>query len=137
MRKQLACGIVLSVVVAAFFTLSGIERTEAAEETKGMVSHDVYFALKDNSAAAKKKLVDACKKYLSKHPGEVFFAAGTIAEDLNREVNDRAFDVALHIVFKDKAAHDAYQNAERHKQFIEENKDNWKKVRVFDSVVSK
>jgi len=27
--------------------------------------------------AAKEKLVAACKKYLTKHPGEVFFAAGT------------------------------------------------------------
>ena len=39
------------------------------------------------------------------------------------------------ITFKDKAAHDKYQDADKHKQFIEENKDNWKKVRVFDSLV--
>ena len=31
------------------------------------------------------------------------------------------------------AAHDAYQKAERHLKFIEENEDTWKKVRVFDS----
>ena len=92
-----------------------------------MVSHDVYFALKDNSAAAKQKMVDACKKHLTQHPGEVFFAAGTLAEELRREVNDRDFDVALHIVFKDMAEHDAYQENTRHKQFIAENKDNWKK----------
>jgi len=100
-----------------------------------LLSLDVYFSLKDNSPAAKQKLVDACKKYLSGHDGTVFFAAGVLASDLDRPVNDREFDVALHIVFKDKAAHDKYQDAERHKQFIEENKDNWKKVRVFDSVV--
>ncbi|HEY7424612.1 MAG TPA: Dabb family protein [Gemmataceae bacterium] len=102
-----------------------------------MIVHNVYFALKDNSPEAKKKLVDACKKYLTEHPGEVFFAAGTLAEDLNRPVNDRDFDVALHIVFKDKASHDTYQDSKRHKEFIEENKENWKKVRVFDSVVGK
>jgi hypothetical protein len=101
-----------------------------------MLSHDVYFALKDNSAKAKQQLVDACKKYLSKHLGEVFFAVGTLAADLNREVNDRDFDVALHIVFTDQAAHDKYQDAERHQQFIGENKANWKKVRVFDSIVT-
>jgi hypothetical protein len=43
--------------------------------------------------------------------------------------------VALHIIFKDKAAHDRYQDHPRHKQFIEENQANWKKVRVFDSYV--
>ena len=79
--------------------------------------------------------MDACKKYLQKHPGEVFFAAGNRAEHLKREVNDRDFDVSLHIVFKDKAAHDKYQDDKRHKQFIAENKDNWKTVRVFDSLI--
>jgi hypothetical protein len=81
--------------------------------------------------------VAACKKHLSGHSGEVFFAAGALCEDLKREVNDTDWHVGLHIVFKDKAAHDAYQVAPRHEEFIKENRDNWKKVRVFDSYVSK
>ena len=56
----------------------------------------------------------------------------TSTVDLNRD-----FDVGLHIVFQNRAAHDEYQVAPRHKEFIEENKGNWKKVRVFDSVVGK
>lgn len=100
-----------------------------------MIGHMVYFSLKDNSPAAKEKLVAACKKYLSKHPGEVYFGAGTLVADLDRPVNDRDWDVALHIVFADRKAHDQYQDAKRHQQFIDENKDNWKKVRVFDSQV--
>jgi hypothetical protein len=135
MRKQLVCGIVLTLTIAALATLSG-RKNAAAEGEKGpMLAHNVYFSLKDNSAEAKNRLVQACSKYLSKHEGEVFFAAGTLAEDLQREVNDRDFDVALHIVFKDKASHDKYQDAQRHRKFIEENKDNWKKVRVFDSII--
>ena len=102
-----------------------------------MLAHNVYFSLKDNSAAGRQKLIAACNKYLSKHPGTVFFAAGVLAEDLKREVNDRDFDVGLHIVFDSQAAHDKYQDAALHKQFIEENKENWKKVRVFDSVVER
>lgn len=137
MRKQLVYGILFVLILTALAVFCGRERSEAEEAKGPMLCHDVYFALKDNSAAAKKKLVDACTKHLSKHPGEVFFAAGTIAEDFNREINDRDFDVSLHIVFQNKAGHDRYQDAERHKQFIAENKDNWKKVRVFDSVVSK
>ncbi len=100
-----------------------------------MLAHNVYFALKDSSPAARQRLLAACKKYLSGHPGTVFFAAGGLAEELKREVNDRDFDVGLHIVFTDQAAHDRYQDAPAHHQFIAENKDNWKKVRVFDSVV--
>jgi hypothetical protein len=101
-----------------------------------MLAHNVYFALTDNSPAQRQRLLDACRKYLSGHPGTVFFAVGTLAEELNRPVNDRDFDVALHIVFESQAAHDKYQDAPRHVQFIDENKDNWKKVRVFDSVVA-
>jgi Stress responsive A/B Barrel Domain len=122
-------------VAALFIGFGDHHPTEAAEAKGPMIAHIVYFSLKDNSPEAKKKLVDSCKKYLTKHPGEVFFAAGTLAEDLKRPVNDRDFDVALHIVFKDMASHDKYQEAKRHKQFIEENKENWKKVRVFDSMV--
>ena len=99
-----------------------------------MLAHDVYFSLKDNSPAARQQLIAACIKYLSKHPGTVFFAAGVLAEALKREVNDRDFDVALHVIFTDQAAHDRYQEAPAHLQFIAENKGNWKKVRVFDSV---
>ena len=98
-----------------------------------MLSHSVYFTLHDNSPAAVARLVAACKTYLDGHPGARFFAAGTRAADYQRPVNDRAFDVALHVVFTDNAAHDAYQKAPRHMKFIEENQANWKQVRVFDS----
>jgi len=124
-------------ILGTLFALNTHPKTEAAMADEPMLVHNVYFALKDNSAAAKKKMVDACKKFLTKHPGEVFFAAGTLAEELNRPVNDRDFEIGLHVVFKNKAAHDEYQDSARHKQFIEENRDNWKKVRVFDSVADK
>ena len=100
-----------------------------------MLAHSVFFTLNDNSEAAIRPMVDACKKYLSDHPGVVFFAAGTLNQELNRPVNDLACDVALHVVFDSKASHDAYQIAASHQQFIQENKPNWKQVRVFDADV--
>jgi hypothetical protein len=48
-------------------------------------------------------------------------------------VNDRDFDVALQVMFSDRAAHDRYQTDERHLAFIAENKANWQRVRVFDA----
>ncbi len=50
-------------------------------------------------------------------------------------MNDRGFDVGLHIVFANRAAHDAYQDDAAHNQFIAGNKSNWKGVRVFDTLV--
>ena len=101
-----------------------------------LIAHNVYFTLNDDSAEAQDRLVAACHQYLKDHPGVVFFAAGRLEPELAREVNDRAFHVALHVVFQDRASHDAYQVAEAHTQFIEENKSNWKQVRVFDSIVT-
>jgi hypothetical protein len=134
--RTLLVGLAMFGLLLASAALPAGEKKEPSNGSDMLLSHDVYFTLKDNSAAARQKLVDACKKYLTGHPGTVSFSAGTRVGELTRDVNDQDFDVALHLVFKDKAAHDAYQDAPRHKQFIEENKDNWKKVRVFDSYVS-
>jgi hypothetical protein len=100
-----------------------------------MLAHSVYFSLVDNSPAMIQAMVSACKKYLPDHPGVIFFAAGTLNHELTRPVNDVSFDVALHVVFDSKASHDAYQIAPLHQQFIQENKPNWKQVRVFDADV--
>ena len=100
-----------------------------------MLMHNVFFTLKESSPEGQQKLIASCGKYLTGHPGTVFFAAGTRAMDLNRPVNDRDFDVALHVFFTDQESHDRYQEAPRHMQFIEENKETWKQVRVFDSII--
>jgi stress responsive alpha/beta barrel protein len=100
-----------------------------------MLSHMVYFTLKERSAAAVEKLVNACKHFLTGHPGTVFFAVGTVVPDLTRAVNQTDFDVALNVVFDTREAHDAYQQAPRHLQFVNENKATWERVRVFDAYV--
>ena len=135
MNKLFTGGLAVVLAAAAFFLLSPRAESLPADDQGPMISHDVYFALKDNSADAKKKLVAACKKYLSDHPGTVFFTAGERVEELDRPVNDKEWDVGLHIVFKTKADHDKYQDAAKHKTFIAENQANWKKVRVFDTKV--
>lgn len=100
-----------------------------------MLAHSVYFSLNDPTPELCQGMVEACHKYLTGHAGVQFYAAGTCS-DYDREVNDRDYDVALHLFFTDHAAHDAYQVAPRHRQFIDEWKSKWKKVRVFDSHVS-
>lgn len=105
--------------------------------SRRLLAHNVYFTLADNGKQAVETLVQACQKYLCRHPGVVFFAAGTLCGELVRPVNDRTFDVALHVVFEDKASHDAYQVSADHEAFIAEQKANWKQVRVFDSYVER
>lgn len=98
-----------------------------------LLSHIVFFTLKDPTSANIEKLCQECREYLTDHPGTAFFAAGTLNPELDREVNDRDFHVALHVIFETKEDHDRYQVADRHLTFIERNKDSWANVRVFDS----
>ncbi|VTS04602.1 Dabb family protein [Tuwongella immobilis] len=97
--------------------------------------HCVYFRLKDRTEANVTALVDACKQYLNVQAGILYFAAGRLAKDLNRAVNVQDWDVALTIVFVDSAHHDAYQDDPTHQRFIDENRETWDSVRVFDSLV--
>ncbi|MHC4545778.1 MAG: Dabb family protein [Planctomycetota bacterium] len=126
----------LLIVIAALLTLTGCtdELVFNRQESMRLV-HDVYFTLNDDSEAAHLKLVKDCYKYLSNHPGIVFFAAGELVESHKRDVNIRDWGVSLHIVFKSKDYHDQYQKAPDHYKFIDENEHNWKSVRVFDSFV--
>jgi hypothetical protein len=100
-----------------------------------MLAHNVYFTLTDNSESAKQALLAACKKYLANHPGIVFFACGTLQDEMARPVNVRDFDVSLHVMFDSIKSHNAYQDAPIHHRFVDENRANWKQVRVFDSQV--
>lgn len=100
------------------------------------LAHMVYFTLKEQTAANRQALIADCHKYLADHEGVIYFSAGELCTELRREVNDLEFDVALNVVFKNKAAHDAYQQHPEHMTFIERNKPTWAKVRVFDSYLS-
>lgn len=104
-----------------------------AADAEAVLTHDVFFVLADDKPETQEKLIAACHKYLTGHPGTIWFSAGPRAKEMEGEVNDRDFDVALHLVFKDKAALDTYAKSERHDQFLAEAKSLWSKVRVFDS----
>ncbi len=126
------------IAVTACLTALNLRTSRAADERNDgpMLAHMVFFTLKDDTPANRETLVADCKKYLTDHAGTIYFSAGARAEEFNRPVNDADFDVALHLVFKDKASHDAYADHPRHLDFIARNKDTWAKVRVFDSYVA-
>src|SRR5689334_5477260 len=117
MKRVLCCGLVFALIAFSGLRVTAT-RDGDKESSEGNIGHMVYFTLKDSSTEAKQKLVAACKKYLSDHEGTVYFSAGIRGDDFKREVNDRDFDVALQLVFRNKAAHDKYQDHPRHLKFI-------------------
>jgi hypothetical protein len=122
--------------IFAFASATVICLSINAVAAEPQLAHMVYFKLKESTGNNKEKLVVACKKYLAGHEGTVYFSVGVLAKDLNRDVNDLDFDVSLNLVFRNKAAHDTYQTHPRHLKFIEENKESWAGVRVFDSYLA-
>lgn len=139
MKKTLTAVVLAMVATAVVMSHWRKESSSMADEKADgkMLVHNVFFQLKDDSDAATQRLVDACYKYLKDHPGVVFFAAGPLVKELDRPVNVRDFQVGLHVVFKTKKAHDDYQVAPTHLKFIEENKDTWQSVRVFDTYAAR
>lgn len=132
--SRLLAPVALALLATAIWQLweRGTPVMAADEQPATMLVHDVYFTLQESTPENREKLLAACRKYLVDHPGVVLFACGT-PSDLNRPVNDRAWDVGLHVVFASRADHDRYQTAPAHLQFIEENRSTWKQVRVFDT----
>lgn len=126
-----------ALVAGAALALTGVAMTSpAAAKAEPMIGHMVFFELNDNSPEMVRKLIAACDKYLDKHDGVVYYSAGARGKEFDRPVNAKDWDVALHLVFKSKADHDKYQDHPRHTQFIDENKANWKSVKVYDSHVA-
>jgi hypothetical protein len=93
----------------------------------------VFFTLSEPNDDNRAKLIEGCKKYLEEHDGVVYFGVGVNAPEYDREVNDRDYDVALHLIFETAQHQNTYQTHPRHVKFVEECKGLWKKVRVFDS----
>ncbi len=127
----------LALAMVSMFALGtfAAPRLAAAKKEEKMLIHNVFFTLKDGTPENAKKLVEACKKHLPGIAGIVYFAAGNRIAELKREVNDTEYHVGLHVVFRDKAAHDKYQDDPDHLKFIAEAKDLWKGVKVFDNSV--
>jgi hypothetical protein len=94
--------------------------------------HQVLFSLEDNSPPARQALVAGCRALLRDFPAVVYAAAGELADDISWSVSDRDYDVALLLVFPEKASQDAYQDSPQHERFIEQHSSNWKSVRSID-----
>jgi hypothetical protein len=127
--------VVVSLALAVLCVAVSVSTPSGDASSNRAFAHDVYFTLNESTPETRQQLVDACETLLRGHEGAIFFAAGTRATEMKRDVNDTGFDVSLHIYFRDEAAQEAYQTHARHAEFIEKMKDNWKTVRVFDSWV--
>lgn len=105
-----------------------------SRKIEGNLVHTVFFWLKNPDNKEDRKafekgvsaLLKECKFITSSH-------FGPPANTAKRDVVDASFTYCAVITFESKEAHDNYQIDPLHKKFIEECKDLWSKVLVYDS----
>ncbi|MGX1928604.1 Dabb family protein [Flagellimonas sp. 2504JD4-2] len=96
-------------------------------------AHTVYFWFKDpDNKADRAKFEASLRKFLenSKFAKTNFIGTPPVA---TREVVDGSFTYSLIVTFESAEAQEGYQKEEAHLVFIEECKDLWEKVIVYDS----
>lgn len=99
---------------------------------RAMFSHVVIFWTHPDKPDAADALIAGAHQFLKPCPGIVLFHIGkTVASP--RPVVEQSYQVALNIVFTDKAAQDIYQDHPLHVEFVEKVfKPNCRKVVVYD-----
>ena len=108
------------------------DKRALALNTRAMFSHVVIFWTDPKKPNAAADLLAGAKEYLADIPGTLFFHVGKMATS-HRPVVDQSYQVALNLVFKDKATQDAYQDHPRHLEFVEKAfKPNCLKVVIYD-----
>ncbi|NAY92695.1 Dabb family protein [Muricauda sp. JGD-17] len=97
-------------------------------------THTVYFWLKNPDSQSDRNLFErSLKSFLDKSKYAKTNFVGT-PPSATRDVVDDSFTYALIVTFESAEAQEAYQNEEVHLTFIEECKDLWEKVVVYDAL---
>ena len=97
-----------------------------------MFSHVVIFWTKPDQADATEALLAGAEKYLKPCTGVLHYHCGRMAGS-HRDVVDQSYQVALNLIFEDKAAQDTCQKHPLHVEFVEKVfKPNCERVAVYD-----
>lgn len=113
-----------------------IEREIDPEAEPGLI-HTVYFWLNDDVDEASAKNFEQGVWRLEGIPTVKRMFVGPAASTPSRGVTDNSFDYALILWFDDVAGHDVYQEHPIHLKFVEEQEAKFKRVQVYDNVLSK
>ena len=98
-----------------------------------MLVHSVYFWLKPDLTPAQRDDFRRGVETLAGIPCVEKVYVGRPAAVPDRPVVDKSFGVALTVICKDVAAHNAYQSDPIHLAFIERWKPYWTRVQIYDA----
>ncbi len=126
-REFMKKSVVLAAAPAAL-----ISNEMKADKKNNQFVHHVFFYLKNNNAINRDKLIEGLRK-LTKISHLKAYNIG-IPADTDRDVIVRDYSISWLTYFKDAAAEAKYQVDPIHLKFVEEYKDLWDTVKVYDSV---
>lgn len=98
-----------------------------------MLVHTVYFWLKPELTAEQRAAFRRGVESLAGIKAAEKVYVGGPAATTKRPVVDDSYSVALTVVCKDVAGHDAYQVDPVHLKFVEEFKGYWARVVIYDA----
>jgi hypothetical protein len=98
-----------------------------------MLVHTVYFWLKPELTEAQRTDFRRGVESLAAIKAVEKIYVGTPAATEKRPVIDDSYSVALTVVCKDVAAHDAYQVDPLHLAFVNQFKTFWTRVQIYDA----
>lgn len=96
--------------------------------------HTVFFWMKEDLSEDEAKFFEEGMEKLGKTPSILSYKWGKPA-GTQREVVDNSYTYAWIVDFASKEDQDAYQVDPIHVKFVEESKDLWTKVQVYDTVL--
>lgn len=98
-----------------------------------MLVHSVFFYLQPGLSPEQKTQFHRAVETLGDIQSAAAVYVGTPANTPDRPVIDKSYDVGLTVVLESLAAHDAYQDDPIHQKFIEEYREWWTKVVIYDA----
>lgn len=145
--KYASLNICIGILMICLGTLSIISCNEEVEVTetkidksikaKPFLIHTVYFWFKDEVSTNRIQSFENDLEQLSKVSSIQSFYYGPPATTEERAVVDNTYDIALNVHFASIEDEAKYQVDPIHLKFVEECKDLWEKVAVYDNLVHK
>lgn len=108
-------------------------RSSRARLRGTMLVHSVFFWLKPDLTAEQRAEFRRGVESLATIRSVEHVYVGTPAKTAKRPVIEDSYSVALTVICKDVAAHDAYQVDPAHLQFVETFKTFWTRVQIYDA----
>jgi len=125
----------IATTVAAITGISSLSSfASRSKKSKPMLTHHVFFWLKDPASIADRDKLIKGLKTLKKIESIKQIYIGVPADTEKREVVDTSYSVSELMFFDDAAGQKIYQDHPIHKKFVEDCSMLWEKVIVYDTL---